>query len=127
MNNIRCTVLYLSLIYPQNGCEKIDISGPVASTHPISVPFKPLNCKYRGRKLKMIVFAAWKLKSNVFNGNNECFSVTLFFLSVYSSSCFLSILFVKMHHVPIFYDLPHKHVYFFYKNVDAHLQQGKIS
>src|SRR5699024_3881358 len=45
MSNIFFIVLYLSLIYPQKGCEKIEARGPTANTQPISVPFSPLYCK----------------------------------------------------------------------------------
>src|SRR5699024_243068 len=73
MSNIFFIVLYLSLIYPQKGCEKIEARGPTANTQPISVPFSPLYCKSRGRKLIIMVFMAWKLKSNVFKGINVFF------------------------------------------------------
>lgn len=39
------TVLYLSLKYPQNGCDIMEANGPIANTQPISVPFSPLCCK----------------------------------------------------------------------------------
>ena len=58
MMSIVFTVLYLSLTYPQKGCDIIDAKGPIANTQPISVPFNPLNFKYNGKKLKMIVFVA---------------------------------------------------------------------
>src|SRR5690625_5713230 len=45
---IRLTVLYLSLIYPQKGCEKIETSGHMDSTQPISLPMSPFYCKYKG-------------------------------------------------------------------------------
>lgn len=51
----------------------MEAKGPMANTQPISVPFSPLNFKYKGRKLKMIVFVAWNKKSNNFNENNEPF------------------------------------------------------
>src|SRR5699024_9727601 len=46
---IRLTVLNLSLINPQKGCEKIEANGPIASMYPISVPFNPLYFKNNGK------------------------------------------------------------------------------
>src|SRR5690625_5617462 len=43
----------------------------MAKTQPISVPVSPLYFKYKGKKLRIIVFVAWKQNKNIFKGTSD--------------------------------------------------------